>query len=102
MLTRWAGVFQRGVAADTVRNSLRILGPAFRALHTKPLKSAVNAPGSQRPAHSDGDYTGLKHKSKEYKSNWWTRRGSNPRPQRCERRALPAELRAHSIRALEI
>jgi hypothetical protein len=26
---------------------------------------------------------------------WWTRRDSNPRPQRCERRALPAELRAH-------
>ena len=26
---------------------------------------------------------------------WWTRRGSNPRPLRCERSALPAELRAH-------
>ena len=25
---------------------------------------------------------------------WWTRRGSNPRPLRCERSALPAELRA--------
>ena len=25
---------------------------------------------------------------------WWTVRGSNPRPRRCERRALPAELTA--------
>ena len=25
---------------------------------------------------------------------WWTRRGSNSRPLRCERSALPAELRA--------
>ncbi len=31
---------------------------------------------------------------------WWTRRGSNPRPPRCERGALPAELRAH-VRFLE-
>ena len=29
------------------------------------------------------------------KEKWWTRRGSNPRPRRCERRALPAELLAH-------
>ena len=28
-------------------------------------------------------------------ATWWTRRGSNPRPPRCERGALPAELRAH-------
>ena len=27
---------------------------------------------------------------------WWTARGSNPRPRRCERRALPAELSAQS------
>src|SRR6266850_6810399 len=26
---------------------------------------------------------------------WWTARGSNPRPPRCERGALPAELAAH-------
>src|SRR5438874_13443829 len=25
--------------------------------------------------------------------DWWRRRGSNPRPRHCERRALPAELR---------
>ena len=30
-----------------------------------------------------------------HKRRWWTRRDSNPRPQRCERRALPTELRAH-------
>jgi hypothetical protein len=28
-------------------------------------------------------------------SIWWTRRDSNPRPPRCERGALPAELLAH-------
>src|SRR5271169_3461789 len=27
---------------------------------------------------------------------WWTARDSNPRPRRCERRALPTELAAHS------
>jgi hypothetical protein len=27
---------------------------------------------------------------------WWTAWDSNPRPRRCERRALPAELAAHS------
>ena len=27
--------------------------------------------------------------------NWWTVGDLNPRPQRCERRALPAELTAH-------
>ena len=28
---------------------------------------------------------------------WWTRWDSNPRPRRCERRALPAELLAHAL-----
>ena len=27
--------------------------------------------------------------------SWWTAGDSNPRPRRCERRALPAELAAH-------
>jgi hypothetical protein len=27
---------------------------------------------------------------------WWTAWDSNPRPRRCERRALPTELAAHS------
>ncbi len=31
----------------------------------------------------------------QIKLDWWTVRDSNPRPQRCERRALPAELTAH-------
>jgi hypothetical protein len=30
-----------------------------------------------------------------YKITWWTRPGSNRRPHRCERCALPAELLAH-------
>jgi hypothetical protein len=36
--------------------------------------------------------------AKWYTSNdrfWWTVGGSNPRPQHCERGALPAELTAH-------
>src|SRR5262249_10343316 len=30
------------------------------------------------------------------RKEWWTARGSNSRPPRCERGALPAELAAHS------
>ena len=30
-------------------------------------------------------------------TGWWTRRGSNPRPPRCERGALPAEPRARIL-----
>ena len=30
-----------------------------------------------------------------FKGSWWTRGDSNPRPPRCERGALPAELLAH-------
>jgi hypothetical protein len=31
--------------------------------------------------------------------DWWTRWDSNPRPPRCERGALPAELLAHEMLA---
>ena len=31
---------------------------------------------------------------------WWTWPGSNRRPRRCERRALPAELHAHKLPAV--
>ena len=31
---------------------------------------------------------------------WWTARGSNSRPPRCERGALPAELAAHDLPSL--
>ena len=34
------------------------------------------------------------------KIEWWTRRGSNPRPRRCERRALPTELLARKLTCL--
>ena len=30
--------------------------------------------------------------------DWWTARGSNPRPPHCERGALPTELAAHETR----
>jgi hypothetical protein len=33
---------------------------------------------------------------------WWTRGDSNPRPPRCERGALPAELLAHSHSSLTV
>ena len=36
----------------------------------------------------------------EIPSRWWTRRGSNPRPRRCERRALPTELLARKLSCL--
>src|SRR5438128_2603316 len=34
--------------------------------------------------------------------NWWTAGGSNSRPPRCERGALPTELAAHSSREPEL
>ena len=34
--------------------------------------------------------------------NWWTAGGSNSRPPRCERGALPTELAAHSGQTLII
>ena len=36
----------------------------------------------------------------EMPKRWWTRRGSNPRPRRCERRALPTELLARKLSCL--
>ncbi len=33
---------------------------------------------------------------------WWTRGDSNPRPPRCERGALPAELLAHGVATFRI
>jgi hypothetical protein len=34
--------------------------------------------------------------ARRFRKNWWSRSGSNRRPQRCERCALPTELRPHS------
>src|SRR5690242_3065033 len=34
------------------------------------------------------------------RENWWTAGDSNPRPHRCERCALPAELAAHRTGAI--
>src|SRR5438309_6219682 len=36
-------------------------------------------------------------KSVKFFKEWWTRWDSNPRPPRCERGALPAELLAHYL-----
>ena len=38
-------------------------------------------------------------KSVKFFKIWWTRGDSNPRPPRCERGALPAELLAHEQQA---
>jgi site-specific DNA recombinase len=35
-------------------------------------------------------------------SLWWSRRGSNPQPQHCERCALPIELRPHARRIVAL
>src|ERR1700710_2315292 len=35
------------------------------------------------------------HSREEKEGKWWSRRDSNPRPPRCERGALPAELLPH-------
>jgi hypothetical protein len=34
---------------------------------------------------------------RDRRNDWWTARGSNPRPPHCERGALPAELAAHTF-----
>ena len=39
-------------------------------------------------------------KSVKFFRIWWTRGDSNPRPPRCERGALPAELLAHRFSQL--
>lgn len=36
----------------------------------------------------------------QYVTNWWTRPGSNRRPHRCERCALPTELLAQVLSSL--
>ena len=38
----------------------------------------------------------------DYEGNWWTWGGSNPRPHRCERCALPTELHAHLLHAANL
>ena len=42
-----------------------------------------------------GDFPHPSRPSTAACENWWSRGGSNSRPQRCERCALPAELRPH-------
>ena len=39
--------------------------------------------------------TKRRDKTRLFVSNWWAMRGSNSRPSRCKRDALPAELIAH-------
>ena len=40
--------------------------------------------------------------ARRFRKNWWSRSGSNRRPQRCERCALPTELRPHSAQRRRI
>ena len=42
-----------------------------------------------------GDFSRLTRPSATVREKWWSRSGSNRRPQRCERCALPTELRPH-------
>src|SRR6185503_14965291 len=44
--------------------------------------------------------TGLEGRTGRGKGNWWSGRGSNPRPSHCERDALPAELPPHAKSAI--
>ena len=94
----------------------RVLLPAFRAFYASPEgQAAFDGGGTSRRIHNKSDpatWTGavclcsdtiqINNKSEPIPDGeqvrimllWWTRRGSNPRPLRCERSALPAELRA--------
>ena len=68
-------------------------------------KSTLMTPPGSHPTSGFGVRHGLpkffRHKKRRIvqndAANWWTRRGSNPRPLGCEPNALPAELRAHIV-----
>ena len=68
-------------------------------------KSTWMTPPGSHPTSGFGAWHGLpkffRHKKRRIvqndAANWWTRRGSNPRPLGCEPNALPAELRAHIV-----
>ena len=68
-------------------------------------KSTWMTPPGSHPTSGFGAWHGLpkffRHKKRRFvqndAANWWTRRGSNPRPLGCEPNALPAELRAHIV-----
>ena len=68
-------------------------------------KSTLMTPPGSHPTSGFGARHGLPkffgHKKRRIvqndAANWWTRRGSNPRPLGCEPNALPAELRAHIV-----
>ena len=68
-------------------------------------KSTLMTPPGSHPTSGFGARHGLpkffRHKKRRIvqndAANWWTRRGSNPRPLGCEPNALPAELRAHIV-----
>src|SRR5207245_8422843 len=50
---------------------------------------------SQRAAAADDDSSTASEIAELLKDLWWTAGGSNSRPPRCERGALPTELAAH-------
>lgn len=68
-------------------------------------KNILMTPPGSYPTSGFGTRHGLpkffRHKKRRIvqndAANWWTRRGSNPRPLGCEPNALPAELRAHIV-----
>ena len=92
----------------------RVLLPAFRAFYASlEGQAAFDGGGTSRRIHNKSDpatWTGavclcsdtiqINNKSEPIPDGgqvrimllWWTIWGSNPRPQRCERCALPAEL----------
>src|SRR5438067_1861252 len=73
------------------------------------MKSSIGSLTATHSIHRQPDLTfksfaetyvkdhGQLHKRKE---NWWTAGGSNSRPPRCERGALPTELAAHLKRTV--
>ena len=51
-------------------------------------------------ARTGADFERFSKKDENRRTEWWSRRDLNPRPPRCERGALPAELLPH--RAVDI
>ena len=58
-------------------------------------KTSIDALAVLEPANAKNRRDGGSNSSR-----WWSRWGSNPRPQHCERCALPTELRPHARRII--
>jgi hypothetical protein len=85
---------------QAVRSRIGSRGIATRIREEGSGGISANAPllpplNSRRSPANVGHHKRVTYGSSE--GNWWSGRGSNPRPSHCERDALPAELPPHTF-----